>query len=485
MENKEYLFKLICPGEIEGCNIGGILAIPKGKLTTDKMLVILKEEKYNSLMKDNNGEAKRVKTFEESVERLEQDENVSTMPDILGIKGQIVLVPMLPNKSLIQEEEKSEGDFGAEFLSKECFTNIHDDSRFYRLDEQISKMVQTVSKEYGLDEKVNLFGHSTSGLAAMRLAMISPNLIDNLIIGGNADEIPTPVGEYGKILEYPFGIKDFKELFGKDFDEKSFRDVSFRFYVGEYEYVDPNLDGIRTENYGIRRDGRPGSGENFAPTEIAKKYKDIFNNKYREDDEISVFERLSNVLDDYEKNGLDIKVLVYEKDCHGVILPADLKNAQFDKGMSFSSNSSQTIKQYMAKAIYIKQFAQENKNLEEVKEYIKASQKVKYDKQEGDVDARIDALRKVDKAASKLRTDPQQEYKEVLQEMGLSPLAVKTLVELREKNERNYGDLEISFLELASGVVPEASAEVKQNMQRIENEQLRESRETEIDQTKE
>ena len=218
MENKEYVLKLIYPGEIEGCNIGGILAIPKGKLLTDKMIVMFKEEKYNSIMKvGNNGETKKVKTFEESVERLEQDENISTMPDILGIKGQIVLVPMLPNKSLIQEEGKSEGDFSAEFLSRECFTNINEDSRFYRLDEQISKMIQTVTKEYGLEDKINLFGHSTSGLAAMRFAMIQPNLIDNLIIGGNADEIPTPVGEYGKVLDYPFGIKDFKELFGKEF----------------------------------------------------------------------------------------------------------------------------------------------------------------------------------------------------------------------------------------------------------------------------
>ena len=485
MENKEYVLKLIYPGEIEGCNIGGILAIPKGKLLTDKMIVMFKEEKYNSIMKvGNNGETKKVKTFEESVERLEQDENISTMPDILGIKGQIVLVPMLPNKSLIQEEGKSEGDFSAEFLSRECFTNINEDSRFYRLDEQISKMIQTVTKEYGLEDKINLFGHSTSGLSAMRFAMIQPNLIDNLIIGGNADEIPTPVGEYGKVLDYPFGIKDFKELFGKEFDEKSFGDISFRFYVGEYEYVDPNLDGIRTENYGIRRDGKPGSGENFAPVEIAKKYKDIFNNRYREDDELSVFERFSNVIDNYEKNSLDVRVLVYEKDCHGPILSTDLKNAQFDKGTAFSSNASQIIKQYLNKAVCIKQFVESNKNLEEVKDYIKASQKIKYNKQEGDVETRIEALKKVDRVAFK-QIDNQEGYKEFLQEIGLSPLAVKTLTQLREENEQELGNLQISFFDIASGIVPEASAEIKQNMKRIEDGQLRKDKEERIGQTKE
>lgn len=484
MENKEYLFKLIRPGEIEGCNIGGILAIPKEKFTTDKMLVILKEEKYNSLIKDNNGEMKRVKTFEEAVKKLEQDENVSTMPDIFEIKGQIVLVPMLPNKSLIQEEGKSEGDFGAEFLSKECFTNIPEDSRFYRLDEQISKMIQAITKEYKLDNKINLFGHSTSGLAAMRLSMIKPELIDNLIIGGNADEVPVPIVENGKNLEYPFGIKDFQELFGKDFDEKSFRDISFRFYVGEYEYLDPNLDGIRTENYGIRSDGKAGSGENFAPSQVAKKYKDVFNSKYREDDELSVFERFSNVLADYEKNGLDVKILVYEKDCHGLISPTDLNSAQFDKGTVFSSNASQTIKQCLDEAINIKQFVEKNSDLNVVKDYIKASQKIKYNKQQGDVESRVDALSEVYKEASKQKSEI-QEYKDFLQGEDLSPLAIATLTKLREQNDGAIKKSELSILDIASVVVPKANTELKQNMQRIENEQLKKDRDERTSQIKE
>lgn len=485
MENIKYELKLIRPGEIKGCNIGGILAIPNEKLWTDKMLVMLKEEKHGSMIQSvESGKTKEVETFEDSAYRIINEENLNGVIDFLNLNGQIILLPMLPNKNLIQEEGKSNGNFGAEFLSKECFTNIPADSRFYRLDEQISKMIQAITKEYKLDNKINLFGHSTSGLAAMRLSMIKPELIDNLIIGGNADEVPVPIGENGKNLEYPFGIKDFQELFGKDFDEKSFRDISFRFYVGEYEYLDPNLDGIRTENYGIRSDGKAGSGENFAPSQVAKKYKDVFNSKYREDDELSVFERFSNVLADYEKNGLDVKILVYEKDCHGLISPTDLNSAQFDKGTVFSSNASQTIKQCLDEAINIKQFVEKNSDLNVVKDYIKASQKIKYNKQQGDVESRVDALSEVYKEASKQKSEI-QEYKDFLQGEDFSPLAIATLTKLREQNDGAIKKSELSILDIASVVVPKANTELKQNMQRIENEQLRESRETEIDQTKE
>ena len=137
--------------------------------------------------------------------------------------------------------------------------------------------------------------------------MLQPQSIDTLIIGGNADEVPTPFGENGNKLQYPFGIKDYAELFGKEFDMDSFSQIAFRYYIGEYEYVAPNLDGIREDNYGIRRDGRPGTGDKFfAPKYITEECKKIYNPNYRSDYNFSVYESLQNVLEQYELAGLDM-----------------------------------------------------------------------------------------------------------------------------------------------------------------------------------
>lgn len=491
MENEEYEFNLIQPGEIEGCNIGGILAVPK-KITTEKMMVIMQEEKYNHSIKDDKtGENKTIKTFTEAADKIINRENIAEVSKQLGLNGQVVLLPMLPNADLIKAEGKSMGNFGAEFLSKECFTNIPENSKFYRLDDQLEKMIAHTTQKYMLNEKVNGFGHSTSGLSMMRFAMIRPDLIDTLIVGGNADEIPTPVGENANKIGYPFGIKDFKQLFGKEFNNKDFCKIAFRYYVGEYEYVDPNLDGIRTENYGIKRNGNLGSGRNFAPEEAAEVYKGIYNGQYREDEELSVFERLKNVLKEYEAEGLDMRFLIYEKDCHSMISAEDLANAQFESGSKFSSKASEMVGKVFNKAEEIKGFVEENQDSKEIQEYIAISDKIKANKQNGDVEKRVECLKKVDEEYTKNKVDRNVEsYKQTLQNMGLTNNATETLAQLRNKNLREsnltpkmelYFNENLAFYNLASKAVPEAKTEVKQEVDRVSSQQIRREKEEQVE----
>lgn len=137
-----YSFVVIEPADIEGVNIGGILAIPNGELKTNKLMLILQEDKYKSKIKDDKiGEEKSVKTIEDSAKRIISQGNIENIFNGFGFDGQVILMPMLPNDKRISETiSDKEHRFGAEFLSRECFTDIPENNPYYRLDEQINKM---------------------------------------------------------------------------------------------------------------------------------------------------------------------------------------------------------------------------------------------------------------------------------------------------------------------------------------------------------
>lgn len=287
----------------------------------------------------------------------------------------------------MQEEQT----FTMDALQRECFTQIEENNPYYRLDKQISKMIETVTNTYRLEPKTNFFGHSAMGLPAMRFAMLYPEQIDTLIIGGNADEIPTPIGENAEKLKYPFGIQDFKELFGKEFNEQAFRQIAFRFYIGEYEHIDPNLDGIRDDNYGTRTDDKPGTGERFAPKKIAEEYKKIYNNMFQSNINLSIYERLKNVLEQYEKSGIDLKFLVYPKDCHSPIQAQDLRNAQFENGTNFEREGSKKAGKLLENIKELEEYSQ--KSTSDVADaYKQTSNKIMCHKEEGDRANRTQAL---------------------------------------------------------------------------------------------
>lgn len=393
--HSEYRFWLIQPGDVEGVNIGGILVLPKRDFTTKKLLTLFQFDKYKSKIKDiNTGLYKQVITLEDSAQRIVVDGNLNEEIDGLQLSGQVLLLPMLPNVERVEESLKDgEMSTSMDSLQRECFTKIDKNNPYYRIDEQISRLIEYVTQTYNLDSKTNILGHSAMGLPAMRYAMLQPQSIDTLIIGGNADEVPTPFGENGKKLQYPFGTKDYVELFDKEFDIDSFSQIAFRYYIGEYEYVDPNLDGIRNDNYGTRRDGRPGTGDKyFAPQYIAEEYKNIYNPKYMSDYNFSVYERLKNVLEQYELAGLDMKYIIYSQDCHTPITAADLKDAQFNDGMNFSNMGSKIISQLLEKIIRLEEYAISEPITEAKKQYTQATHKIFYNKESNDRQDRVNAL---------------------------------------------------------------------------------------------
>lgn len=285
-QNDEFNYYIIEPGDIKDVNIGGILCVPKGELKTKKLFTMISKDKYQS-------ERDKEHTYEEVIGKSLEEIEANDILSGLGLKGQITLVPLLPSKDRVADTlENPSKAFDTIHLIRECFTELDEQNPYYRLDEQMAKMMKYVIEKYDLDEKVNMFGHSGQGLPILRFAMLQPEIIDNLVCGGDADEIPTPVGQNAFKLGFPFGTLDYIYLFGKEFNEKAFRDIHFRFYVGEYEHVCPQLDGIRDCNYTIRENGKKGTGMDFAPEEVADIYKTFYNPSYRKDVQTGLYERL-------------------------------------------------------------------------------------------------------------------------------------------------------------------------------------------------
>ncbi len=90
-----------------------------------------------------------------------------------------------------------------------------------------------IKKETGKNvaDKIFLHGYSSSGVFAQRFALIHPEIVGRVLIGGASGSIPLPTTDF----EYPLGIKDFRQLFGTDFNEDEYRKIQFAYYVGEFE----------------------------------------------------------------------------------------------------------------------------------------------------------------------------------------------------------------------------------------------------------
>ena len=121
-------------------------------------------------------------------------------------------------------------------LSRECFEGeypIDFDRVDLRVLETLNEAKELIAREHKKEtaEKVFLNGYSSSGVFAQRFAMLHPEIVDRALIGGAAGTIPIP----NETLEYPFGTKDFKELFGKEFNLEAYKKIEFAYYVAELE----------------------------------------------------------------------------------------------------------------------------------------------------------------------------------------------------------------------------------------------------------
>ena len=141
-----------------------------------------------------------------------------------------ILIPILPSLGQIPPYYQQ--------LSAECFKN--GERPDLDIVQCINSAKEIMKKEHGvnLNDKIFLNGYSAPGVAAQRFALLHPELIDTLCVGGASGSIPIPSSQ----LDYPLGTKNFRQLFGQDFNEEAYREITFNYYVGELETLTESCD---------------------------------------------------------------------------------------------------------------------------------------------------------------------------------------------------------------------------------------------------
>ena len=193
-------------------------------------------------------------------------------------------------------------------LSRECFTSS--DLKYSRCDLLVKESIQDAKKKLvdlsgkKVSNKVVLEGYSTSGVFAQRFAIIHPEMISKVIIGGATGSIPIPIED----IEYPLGIKDYKYLFGKEFDEESYRNIEFAYYVGEFE--------AKEESKRKDEKGNTIKVPMHDMSYLAKSIPEDLGAQYRNMFGTTLNERFENAVNWYKKSGYNIISKIYKEARH-------------------------------------------------------------------------------------------------------------------------------------------------------------------------
>lgn len=216
-----------------------------------------------------------------------------------------IIIPFIPTNS--------KGIPYYQQLSRECFvkpSNKEYKIAYPRIDLQVVNTINNAKEAVKLHTKKNvlskifLSGYSTSGVFAQRFALIHPEIVGRVLIGGASGSIPLP----SVAFDYPIGIKDFNQLFDTDFNKTEYKKIQFAYYVGELEANVPAvgryLNEQILEDYGQIP---PMHDMSFHPrsidSQIAKKQRAMLGK--------SLSERHTNCLKYYEMNGYNITSKIY------------------------------------------------------------------------------------------------------------------------------------------------------------------------------
>lgn len=267
-------------GNNEGFNFPYILCLPHKLNDGDTLFV-----------ESNNEE--NPKDLNKSAEMITQ--KVLELMSGSNIKSPI-LIPILPTEGI-------DGRPYFQQLSHECFgENLPKEKT--RIDLQLLNVLQDAKQrifqltDKKLDEKIFMHGYSASGVFAQRFALIHPEVVGAVCVGGAIGSIPMPLTEENGIpLDYPVGVNNYAEIFGKEFNFEAYKKINFRYYVAEKE--DKRLSESRK-----KEDGSPAPMHDMSymqrsmPQNVGKNLRFAFG--------LDMNSRCRNQLAMYKEMGLNI-----------------------------------------------------------------------------------------------------------------------------------------------------------------------------------
>lgn len=257
-----------------GINIPSILAIPLSNEVNNQIVV-----------EANNLESEDSKKILE--QGIQTGYRLACLTCDLPAPIIIPLIPSHKNYPYLQQ------------LSIECF-DIPKGDKNYRIDEQVVRIINKskaiLKNEVGLtaSDKIFLNGYSSSGVFAQRFALLHPDVVKTVCVGGASGSIPVPT----KDLSYPLGIADYEQLTGKEFDFENYSKIKFRYYVGELETQ--NKSNTRVDDFGNLAPMHDMSYFNRSvPVDVGKKQREIFGK--------DMFSRAERTIQVLKSLGIDIQ----------------------------------------------------------------------------------------------------------------------------------------------------------------------------------
>ena len=204
-------------------------------------------------------------------------------------------------------------------LSREAVKEGNIDSKFLNCIEDAKQKILELSGKK-VSDKIFLNGYSASGVFAQRFAFIYPEIIERCLIGGAAGTIPIPLDE----IDYPIGIKNYEELFGKKFNIEAYKKIQFGYYVAEYEEKEQGSYDINGEKI-TTHSQIPAPMHDMSYRAITTK-KEV-GKKQRELLGETMNKRYKNTIEYYKKLGIDISGIILRSASHANIFDSRINRS--------------------------------------------------------------------------------------------------------------------------------------------------------------
>lgn len=328
---------LVEPEKKDEFNLPYVLVVPENIKNGSKLIVESNNRERDALGNDVDFSTKKGRDFliENAInEVIGNRNNFGRIEYVKNIEAPIIM-PIIP--------AVNGGNPYYQQLSRESLMINDSSSAFYKIDEQLCKIIEDTKKiisERGIyiADKVFINGYSSSGVFAQRFAFLHPEIIDTVLIGGAGGSIPMPPDCNGSDkLEYPLGTKDYEQLTGKSFDLESYKKINFQYYLAEFEEY--RKSSSRKNEFGFKAPMHDMSYmDRSVPVSTGKNLRKIFG--------INLWKRFIKQLSEYERNGYRIKSEVYQNKIHTncLIPPNDFENIYEGKEFQKSSRDIRNIR---------------------------------------------------------------------------------------------------------------------------------------------
>lgn len=298
LNNNVFDVYIVFPEESDTFSIPYIFAIPEEFKDGTKLIVETNnlERRHNGRNLDFNNPSDREYLIDDGISDVLGNKRFFGKIEYADLVSAPMIMPIIPTT-----------DKGVPYfqqLSEECFDSKIVDKEFKRIDKQVESIILHVKSDISEDrnvklaDKIFLMGYSTSGVFAQRFALCHPDIIDTVLIGGAIGSIPVPGDINGKNnLDYPLGIRNYKSITGKSFDENSYRNIRFNYYVAENENIPKSISSF--DELGRKAPMHDMSYmRRSVPREVGNRQRELYGR--------NIWKRFERIYNLYKNNGFNI-----------------------------------------------------------------------------------------------------------------------------------------------------------------------------------